>query len=129
VLPEGFAEFVVGQQEDVAFLDAQRAEARQTGIDQGAADSVASAIGGDGEMVEIAAAAVVAGKNGPDDSPFSPHNKAEPRIAIQVADDAFARVGVVVQADPFDALPKSHDFVVIGSGHRRNMTARWCHRR
>jgi hypothetical protein len=58
--PEEFAGSVVSDEEDCAPLDAIGFEAREAAIDELAAYASAAELVGDGQVIEIAAAAIVA---------------------------------------------------------------------
>src|SRR6478609_4706475 len=68
VEPERLAGAVVGVEEDVALGDVVFGEGGEAVVEEGPADALAAVGFGDGEMVKVAAASVVAAEDGADES-------------------------------------------------------------
>src|SRR5207248_6121877 len=74
--------------------------------------------GGDAEVVEIAAAAVVTSEDGGGEFVALADDGAETGVAGQ---DPGEFVGRFVRADAFAGVPKGEDFVVVSGGHRQQL--------
>jgi hypothetical protein len=85
VRPEFHAGRVVGEDENVAFLDAGLAQFRQTGIDQLPADASPTILFGHCQMMQITAPAVMAAEHGANDAAILLRDKTEARSAPQIS--------------------------------------------
>src|SRR5262245_21129012 len=112
--PEPIAGDVVGVDEDVAARDVRGGESREAVLDQPATDTGAALRAVYGEMIERAAATIVAAENRADDpSVRRDGERAEARIALQERFDGFPAVGFV-EPEPVDAPPQLQCSIIIG---------------
>ncbi len=114
VEPEGSAGGVAGEEEEVALVNLQRDESVEAGGNESAADAVFALGSLDGEVVQVAAASVVAAEDGADD-PASriTGDGAQAGVAFEKRSDGFAGVGVT-QAHALRLLPQRVHGVVVG---------------
>lgn len=111
-LPKFLAGRIAGEEEDGAFLDAKLAEFCQARLDELPAKAALPVPFGNGEMMQVAAPAIVAAQRGADDATIFLRHKTHARVASQIRGDGRARVGLV-QPHAFAAPPQGDDGVVI----------------
>jgi len=87
-------------------------------VDEDSAEAVPTVLGGDAEMIEIAAAAVVTGEDGGGEIRTAANDRAEAGVAGENAGKLVARF---VGADPFAGIPESEGVVVVGDGHGKEL--------
>ena len=92
--PETETVLIVIKDEEVAFLNIMLAQCRQTGIDEAACDAPVATVGGNGQMMNVAAPAVMTGKYGPDHLSAVFGYKTHLRIAFKVRLDAGRGIGL-----------------------------------
>ena len=104
----------MGVEENAALRDAVPAETSERFVDQLAAKAAPTVRGSHGQMMQVAAPAVVAAKDGADDDTvFIERDKAEAGVANQKSGDGLARIGFA-QTDAFACAPQREDRVVVG---------------
>jgi len=110
--PECYAGGVVGEDEDIASLNASLAELRQTGIHQLPAGTLLPVLPGHGQMVQVTPPAVMTTQYRADEAALFLGYETKTRIAPQICSDRVTGVGFV-QPDAFGAPPQSDDRTVI----------------
>ena len=113
VKPKRLAGAVVGIEEDVALGDVVFGEGREAMVEEGAGDALAAVGAGDGEVVEVTAAAVVAAEDGADELVVVDGDGAESGVAGEEGGDGGVGVGLV-EADAFGGLPEGVGGGVVG---------------
>jgi hypothetical protein len=108
VSPECGTGFVVGEEEDVASADALGGECAEARFDELSAEAAVAEFGGNGEVMEIAAAAIVAAEDGGDDSLFVAGDETQAGVAGDIVGELLRCVGLV-EADAFGGRPESED--------------------
>src|SRR5919201_5852995 len=96
----------------MALLDSERREPAQAALDEGATNALPPVRLVDREVVQVAAAPVVAAEDGADERPLVPRDQAQPRVAAQVALDCVSAVGPA-QRHPLRAPPERQRLVVV----------------
>jgi len=104
------------QREKVALDDILARQIRQAGFDERAAQTLFAVGFGHGEMMQIAAPAIVSAQDRADDLVAADRDPAQTGIPVQEGGDAFAGVGFI-EAHAFGGLPELQHGVVIGRGH------------
>lgn len=114
-LPEGVAGVVVAEDKAEDLLDALLPQRLFGGCDQAGGDPCAAAVRVHAEMVDQAAAAVVAGQDDPDERIVPDGGKAGVRVSAQIARDPFAGIvhGVQRPAALFRCVPQGADGVIV----------------
>src|SRR5579859_1076078 len=110
--PEFHAGCIVGEDEDVAFLNAGLAEFRQTGMDQLPTNALLTVPPGHRQMMQITAPAIVTAEHGANEATVLFSNKTETRIASQIRRDGRTRVGFV-QPHTLSPPPQCEDGIVV----------------
>jgi hypothetical protein len=93
--PKLHARRIVGEDENVAFLNASLAEFRQTGSCQLPAYPTMAIPPGYRQMMKVTAPAIVAAQHGANDPAILLRNETEARVASQKCGNGIARVGFV----------------------------------
>src|SRR5690348_6402447 len=93
--PELLAVGVVGEEKNVALENAQPFQLREALCDELRAETFAATRGRNRQVMQIAAAAIVATKDGANEFPPSARHEAHPAIPAQITRDRMARIRFV----------------------------------
>ena len=92
--PEGDGVWTVGEDEDVALVNSGSSEGGEAPLDQHSAHSSAAMGFADGQVVDVAAPAIVAAEHGPHEMLSVVGHEAEARVAVKIARYVFLRIRV-----------------------------------
>ena len=118
IAPEGFAVRIAADQEDRAAADAQVCELGQASIDELGGDALAAETGINAQVIEVAAATVVATENCARQRLFRAGHKAQPRIAVE---NPRQLLGRLVGPHPHAGIPQGDHRRMVGSLHGLDM--------